>query len=149
MRRRLKVVAVGVTVVVAALIAAYFYSMRPVTEQEVLAADRIDFVSEMPIPDGGSYVFSFRLPHNRSLVIQVLHRRADLGGNAEFQEIRIDRLTKPYIDVRPRSALEAKLLALLQTARIDTNATPSYATLPSPERLQWLCERIRDRKAKW
>ena len=149
MHRRLKVVTVGMTLVVAALIAAYVYSTRPLTEQEVLAADRLDFVSEMPIPDGGSHVFTFRLPYHRALPIQVLHRRADLGGNADFQEIRIDRATRPYIDVRPGSVLEAKLLVLLETASIDTNATPSYATLPSRERLQWLCERIRDRKTKW
>ena len=61
MRRRLKVVAVGVAVVVAVLIAAHFYRTRPLTEQEVFAAERLDFVSEIPIPDGGSYVFTFRL----------------------------------------------------------------------------------------
>ena len=142
---------VAVVVVAVALISAWFQGRRPLTEQEVLAADHLDFVEEMPVPDGGSYVFSFRLPHKRSLAIQVLHRRADLGGNAEFQEIRIDRLgaMNPYIDVRPGSALEEKLLMLLQSATIDTNATPSYASLPSPPRLQWLCERIRDRKSKW
>jgi len=144
---------VAVAVLAAALIVAWFHNMRPLTEQEVLAANRVDFVEEMPIPDGGSYVFHFRLPHKRSMAIQVVHRRAEMGGNPDFQEIRLDRLggMNPYIDLRPGSPLEAKVLSLLQSAGIYTNAAASHPefTSPKPERLRWLTERIVDSKTIW
>jgi hypothetical protein len=143
----------GAAVITVALIAGWFQSMRPLTEQEVLAAKRVDFVEEVPIPDGGSYVFHFRLPHKRSMAVQVVHRHTGMGGNPDFQEIRLDRFgaMSPYIDLRPGSPLEAKLLSLLQNAGIDTNAAAPDAefTSPRPERLRWLMDRIRDRKAKW
>ena len=76
---------VAVAVLTAALIVAWFHTLRPLTEQEVLAANRVDFVEEMPIPDGGSYVFHFRLPHKRSMAIQVVHRRAEMGAIQTFR----------------------------------------------------------------
>jgi hypothetical protein len=156
MPQRRKLFGLGLAIVVMAavtLIAGWFHSMRPLTEQELLAADHLDFIEEQAIPDGGSFVFFFALPHKRSVAIQVLHRRADMGGNPDFQEIRIDRLgaMNPYIDLRPGSPLESHLLSLLQTARTDTNAAVPHTefTFPRPERLRWLMDRIRDRKAKW
>lgn len=123
-----------------------------VLTKEVLSAQHLEFVGEMPIPDGGSLVFHFLLPHRRGLAIQVLHRHDFLGGNPKFQEIRLDRsgAMKAYIDLRPGSELETKLLSLLETATCDNKGRPAYGwQLPTPERLKWLRERIRDRTSKW
>src|SRR6266566_671303 len=109
---RVKMIVVGMAVLVLATIMTYFYRIRPLREQEILAAQSTQFVCERAALDGGSRLFHFGLPHNRSLAILVLQRRADLGGNPEFQEIRLDRLgaMNPYIDLRPGTELEAKIL---------------------------------------
>ena len=155
MSRPRKVVAaavVAIALVMVALVVTWFHGMRPLNEQEILAADRVMFDGECPIPDGGSCVFDLRLPHNRSMQVQVVHRRPDFGGNPEFQEIRLYRFAGPdrCINLQRGSALEAKVLALLRAADISTNgAADGFPTQPTAERLRWLIERILDRKTKW
>jgi len=125
------------------------YNARPLTEREILAADKVEFERESPLTDGGSFGFFFRLPHNRWLEITVVHRHPDYGGNTEFQQILLYRFPgpDPYMQLQPGSALEKQLLGLLQAASISTN-TPD-PTRPTPERLQWLITRITDRKTIW
>ncbi len=155
MSQRRKVVAaalMAIALVTVALIGAWFHGMRPLNEQEILAADKVTFEGECAIPDGGSYMFDLRLPHNRSMQVEVVHRRPDYGGNPEFQEIRLYRFAGPdrCINLQPGSVLEAKVLALLRAADIGTNgAADGLPTQPTAERLRWLSERILDRKTKW
>ncbi len=81
----------------------------------------------------------------------VLHRQAVLGGNPNFQEIRIDRYGgfALYVDVKVGSKLEKKLLDLLQTATVNTNRADNYIRPPKSENLKWIVQRIQDRRSGW
>jgi len=77
-----------------------------------------------------------------------------MGGNPEFQEIRLCRFAGPdrHVELRPGPEPETKVLALLQTAHISTNRVgDGLPTQPTPDRLRWLTvtARILDRKTKW
>jgi len=127
---------------------------RQSLEQQVLSADHLEYLAEAFPSDGGSRVFFFYMhpPKHQLLALMVRHRNPALGGNADFQEIWLDRGGGfgTHTDVQPASALEAKLLLLLQAATIGTNAELHVTTKPaSLDHLKWVTERMTDRRAKW
>ncbi len=125
-------------------------------EQQVLSANQLEYISEDFPPDGGSHVFFFYMqpPRHQLLALLVRQRNPAFGGNPDFQEIWLDRTGGfgTYTDVRPGSALESKVIQLLSTASLRTNANETFvdpANPPNLERLKWVIERIKDRKSKW
>jgi hypothetical protein len=125
--------------------------LRPV-EQQVMAAERLEFIGEDFLADGGSHAFFFHLTHKRLLMLQVVHRSAvHPGGRPDFQQIRIRGYgaARNAVDVRAESPLEQKLIALLRTATINTNEGQTYSEPAKPERLLWIIERMQDRTSKW
>src|SRR5438876_830288 len=118
-------------------------------DQQVLAAEHLEYLAEAFPADGGSRVFFFYVhpPQRQLLAVIVRHRNAALGGNADFQEIWLDRGGGfgTHTDVQPDSALEAKLLQLLRTAMINTNADLHIITHPAKlDHLKWVAERMKD-----
>ena len=125
-------------------------SRRPL-DQQVLSANHLEYIAEAFPADGGSRMFLFYMqpPEHRQLALLVRHRNFT---NADFQEIWLDRNPGfgTHTDVQPGSALEVKLIQLLQTATINTNADLQFITHPpSLDHLKWVTKRIQDRKSKW
>lgn len=123
-------------------------------ESHVLSAKRIELTGWSSYWDGGSRSFAFELPSSRHMVIFVPQRHPEFGGNPDFQEIWLgpNKEGMHQVCLKPASALEARLLALLQTATVTTNtrASPTnWPWTPTPRELKWLAERIQDRKSKW
>jgi hypothetical protein len=119
-------------------------------DQQIMAADRLEFFGEGFPSDGGSRAFSFYLPRKQYLVLLVVHRgpKAE-GGKPDFQEIRVQGYRGTRAEVPSGSPLENKLIALLRTAAINTNEGQRYSAPPKPERLLWIVERMQDRKSTW
>jgi hypothetical protein len=119
-------------------------------EQQIMAADRLEFVGEGFPLDGGSRAFSFYLPRKQYLTLLVVHRgpKAE-GGNPDFQEIRVLGYRGTRAEIASGSPLENKLIALLRTAVINTNDGQRYSAPLKPERLLWIVERMQDRKSTW
>jgi len=139
---------------VVALALSFMAKRQPLKplDQQVLAADGIEFLGQDFPADGGSRGFFFRLPHGQPMVLLVRHRDARKGGNPEFQEIWLDRIGgfETYVDVRPSSPLETKLVTLLQVATVRPNTRFSEPpNAPNAEQLKWVVDRIQDRKSKW
>ena len=151
MSRQIRWAAIGIVALV--LIAGGFviYDRSRPLEEQIRSAMHLTFIGEEPVLDGGSYTFFFELPRHRPMALKVRHRRADLGGNAEFQEIWLDRTggMNPHLDLQPGSELESKIITLLGSATCKTNSGRHFTTPPRRERLQWVVERIRDRKTTW
>ena len=146
----MKIGAIGIALAITLLLAFYVYFNTRPLEQQIMAADSMEFIGELPMPDGGSELFYFRLPHHQSFEMLIRHRRADFGANPDFQEIWLDRSgMNSHIDLQVGSELEKKLIILLRIAKCNTSAGPKYLTAPSSERLKWALERIQDRKAPW
>jgi hypothetical protein len=94
------------------------------------------------------------LPYGHSTQVFVHHRNPVFDGNPDFQEIRLqpNAATNVRMPLEPGSALEAKLVTLLQTARVKANEDGSLSNqvwAPHASDLKWLVERIQDRKSKW
>jgi len=138
--------------VVGVLAVAVFVFSRPVkpVEQQVMEADRLEFIGEDFPSDGGSRAFFFHMPGKQYLMLLVVHRGSVKDrGNPDFQEIRIHGYQRKLTNVVAGSALEEKLVALLRTATINTNEGRHYSARPKPERLTWIIERMEDRKSTW
>jgi hypothetical protein len=151
MTRRTKwTLAVAAVVVLAVTAFAFSRRTKPV-EQQVMEAKRLELIGEGFPADGGSRAFFFHMPGKRYLMVLVLHRGSvEDGGNPDFQEIRISGYRSRREKVVPaESPLEQKLVALSRTATINANEGRHYSTRPRPESLQWIIERIQDRKSKW
>jgi hypothetical protein len=144
------VLAITAVAVLAAIAWRFLAGAKPV-DQSLLAADHVDFIGELPVPDGGSITFFFLLPHSQPMALLVRHRDPRFGANPEFQEIWLDRYGgfNPHIDVSPATPLESKLVGLLLSATIKTNAGEHGWEPPNPERLKWIIQRIQDRKSPW
>ncbi len=127
---------------------------RPPLEQQVLSAQRLEYLAEAFPADGGSRVYFFYMhpPQRQMLALMVRHRNAALGGNADFQEIWLDRGGgfATHTDVQAGSPLETKVLRFLGTATINTNADLHIITHPADlDHLKWVVERMKDRNSKW
>jgi hypothetical protein len=118
--------------------------------ETVLAkTDHVEFRGESIINDGGSRWFDFRARGYGWFAVKVRHRSPD-GGRPDFQEILLLRRARDYFALEPRSSSEQQFLRLLQSATIKTNhLEPDDPARPTPERLQWLVQRIQDRKSTW
>jgi hypothetical protein len=122
---------------------------KPIDEQ-IMVADKLEFIGEDFPLDGGSRAFFFHLPRKQYLMLLVVHRRAkEDGGNPDFQEIRVTGYRGSRADVPAESPLETKLIELLRTAVIKTNDVPKYSEPPKPERLLWIVQRMQNRRSKW
>jgi hypothetical protein len=152
--RLVRSVVIGFTIIVAAIALDEWITRESPLEQEVLAAQSMEFLGVDYPSDGGSKVFCFRLDGVRPLFLLIHHRSGKSGGDPEYQAIWIEQNDgfEAYVNVREHSKLEKKIVALLQSAEIkpDTNARfakPSHS--PTQDKLSWAIERIRDRKSKW
>src|SRR5580765_5030593 len=89
----IKAAASSLAIVVAAGVALTVGCSRPPLDQQVLNAQRLEYVAEAFPTDGGSRVFFFYThpPERQMLALLVRHRNPALGGNADFQEIWLDR----------------------------------------------------------
>ena len=127
------------------------YDRSRTLEEQIHSASSVTFIGEAPVTDGGSYTFFFLLPRRHQMALKVRHRRPDMGGNANFQEIWLDSSggMNPHLDLQPGSQLESKILTLLESATCKANAREDFMTPPTQERLRWVVERIRDRKSVW
>ena len=150
MLRRIKWALVIAVVGVLAVTAFVFSSRTKPVEQQVMEADRLEFIGEDFPLDGGSRAFFFHMPGKQYLMLLVVHRGAVKDrGKPDFQEIRIHGYQRRLTDVEAGSALEEKLVALLRTATINTNEGRHYSARPKPESLLWIIERMQDRKSTW
>ena len=148
--KRTKWIFIVLILVVAVLVIAFIRQATKPLEQQVLAANKIEFIGEDFPADGGSFAFFFRLPYRQPMALLVRNRQERMG-NPDFQEIWLDGHGgfNPHVDVQPGSELESKLVALLRTATLRTNAADRYSAPPRAERLIWVIERIQDRETKW
>jgi hypothetical protein len=114
-------------------------------EQQLLTAERLEFFGADFPAEGGSPDFFFLLPLQQPLALLSGQRRsADEFIPPDFQTIVITG-NRGRTNVSAGSALEEKLLTLLRTATINTNAGRGHDVRPSSERLQWLIERVENR----
>jgi len=150
MTRRIKWTLVIAVVVVLAVSATAFSRRSKPVEEQVMAAERLEFIGEDFPADGGSRAFFFHLPRKQYLMLLVVHRGpVNQGGNPDLQEIRIHGYrARREVNVPAESPLEQKLISLLRTAGINTNEGRSYSAPPTPERLLWIIERMQNRNSK-
>jgi hypothetical protein len=122
-------------------------------ERHLLRAGHTELTGWSSYWDGGSRSFAFELPGSHSMVVFVPHRITTFGGNSDFQEIWLGNDAEMQQTLLiPGSALETRLLALLQTATVKANRgtiPTNWPWTPTPGELKWLATRIQDRKSKW
>ncbi len=146
----------GSLLVGAATLFALLVALRQAipVERYLLAVKHVELTGWSSYWDGGSRSFTFKMAGWRPMVVFVPHRNEAFGGNPDFQEIWLgpDQATMRQVCLRPGSALEAHLLALVRTASVTQNkeaGLTNWPWTPTPENLKWLATRIQDRKSKW
>ena len=115
----------------------------------LLRVDHLEFVGEHSVNDGGSRLFDFRAGSYGWLGVLIRHRNPDFDGYPDAQEIGLWRRGQDYFVLVPQSPSEQRLLALLQSASVNTNRWGGTPDCPSQDRLRWIINRIRDRKSPW
>ncbi len=153
MKIRIKWVACALVVVGSLITTSLWFWRATPLERDLLKAGHIEFTGWSSYWDGGSRSFAFELPGSHSMVVFVPHRNAAFDGNPDFQEIWLgDDAEMRQTLLKSSSALETRLLTLLQTATIKTNpgaTLTNWPWTPTPGELKWLATRIQDRKSKW
>lgn len=109
------------------------------------------FMEWSPIPDGGSMVFTFRNEKGEHIGFLVKHCNRAIGGNARYQEIRVDdsEAYEPYYELKAGSSLEGHALRLLRTAKVSVATDVDEMARPTSEGLSWLISKISDRRPNW
>lgn len=101
--------------------------------------------------DGGSVVFEFQTDKGVKFCIYALHHKDLMGGNSSYQQIDLmpSWSGRNREELKKKSQTEAKLIKLLGACALSKDAEVGLRTAPTRKSLDWLLERIKDRKQPW